>query len=180
MVVSIPLGFFGGIGGASKHGILIKGSNYLEALNQVKTVVFDKTGTLTKGTFVVSEVHPMNETISQEELLEYTAYAEFFSNHPIAKSVISAYGKTVDAESVTQHEEIAGKGVKVIYGGKEIVAGNRRLMKDFGLSVDNVKTHGTLIHVGIDGQYVGYIVIADENKNMMQKQPWKNSVKKVS
>jgi len=165
LVVSIPLGFFGGIGGASKHGILIKGSNYLEALNQVKTVVFDKTGTLTKGTFVVSEVHSMNETITQEELLEYTAYAEYFSNHPIAKSVISAYGKTVDVESVTQHEEIAGKGVKVIYSGKEIVAGNRRLMKDFGLSVDNVKTHGTLIHVGIDGQYVGYIVIADEIKH---------------
>jgi len=125
-VISIPLGFFGGIGGASKNGILIKGSNYLEALNSVDTVVFDKTGTLTKGVFNVTEVNPSSD-FTKEDLLKYAAYAESFSNHPIALSITKAFGKTIDKSKVESYEEIAGHGIKAVYHGKEILAGNTKL-----------------------------------------------------
>jgi len=164
LVVSIPLGFFGGIGGASKRGILIKGGNYLEALNDVHTVVFDKTGTLTKGVFKVQEVLP-KEGISQEELLEVAAHAEGYSNHPIARSVMEAYGKAIEANDVTIHEELHGFGVRVMFRGQEIFMGNKRLMENQKVLVVEPEEVGTHLYVARNGQYLGAMVIADELKN---------------
>ncbi|MCI0766204.1 heavy metal translocating P-type ATPase [Bacillus sp. TL12] len=163
LVVSIPLGFFGGIGGASKSGILIKGSNYLEALNDVKHIVFDKTGTLTKGVFKVTKMEP-NGTTTKEELLEYAAFAEVYSNHPIAQSIRSAYGKAIDENIIEDYSEISGHGTVVKVQGKEIFAGNAKLMKKENIAFQQPQTVGTLVHVAVDGAYAGYIVISDEVK----------------
>ncbi|PES85395.1 cadmium-translocating P-type ATPase [Bacillus cereus] len=163
LVVSIPLGFFGGIGGASKSGILVKGSNYLEALNDVKYIVFDKTGTLTKGVFKVTKMEP-SEVTTAEELLEYAAFAEVYSNHPIAQSIRNAYGKSIDENSIEDYSEISGHGTVVKVQGKEIFAGNAKLMRKENITFKQPNTVGTLVHVAVDGKYAGYIVISDEVK----------------
>jgi len=163
LVISIPLGFFGGIGGASKRGILVKGSNYLDALNNVETVVFDKTGTLTKGVFKVTEVNSQGG-YSSDELVETVAYAESLSNHPIAQSIMVAYGKSIDGDLVSDYEEIPGHGMKVSVKGKEILVGNTKLMSLQNIEVNNPDTLGTIVHVGIDHKYAGYIVVSDEVK----------------
>ncbi|KXG73945.1 Cadmium, zinc and cobalt-transporting ATPase [Thermotalea metallivorans] len=168
LVVSIPLGFFGGIGGASKNGILVKGGNYLEALNNVHTVVFDKTGTLTKGVFKVTEIHPKGN-ITEEALLEYAVYGESYSNHPIAASILRAYGKEVNKEAIESYDEISGYGVKVKVRGKEILAGNMKLMDKEEISYEPVETTGTAVYVAIDGVYGGAIIISDEIKEDAQK-----------
>ncbi|MFJ8456582.1 heavy metal translocating P-type ATPase [Bacillus paramycoides] len=163
LVVSIPLGFFGGIGGASKSGILVKGSNYLEALNDVKYIVFDKTGTLTKGVFKVTKMEPSEGTTS-EELLEYAAFAEVYSNHPIAQSIRTAYGKSIDENSIEDYSEISGHGTVVKVKGKEIFAGNAKLMRKENITFKQPDIVGTLVHVAVNGKYAGYIVISDEVK----------------
>jgi len=162
-VLSIPLTFFAGIGAASKNGILIKGSNYLEALSNVETVVFDKTGTLTKGVFKLTEIKPVNG-ISRDALLEYTAYAESFSNHPIAESILKAYGKEVDRSKIKKYEEISGNGVRANIDGKKVLVGNAKLMKAENIDCVTSDSIGTIIHVAIDNKYSGYIVISDEVK----------------
>lgn len=159
LVISIPLSFFAGIGGAGKAGILVKGSNYLEALSQVKTVVFDKTGTLTKGVFEVNAVHHSKE--AQSKLLEYAALAECSSNHPISKSLKEAYGGEIDRERVKNIEEISGKGVVAEVDGIKIAAGNSRLMEHLGISYINCHSVGTIVHMAINGEYAGHIVISD-------------------
>lgn len=163
LVISIPLGFFGGIGGASKNGILVKGGNYLEALNSVEVVVFDKTGTLTKGVFKVTEINVENE-ISKDELLEYAAFTESFSNHPIATSILKAYGRDVSKEDIKDFEEIAGKGIKAKVKGKYVLAGNSKLMESEKISYNKPENVGTVIYVAIDKKYAGSIVISDEIK----------------
>ena len=162
LVISIPLSFFGGIGGASSCGILVKGSNYLEALAQTKYVVFDKTGTLTKGVFQVTEIHP--EGISKEELLKLTAYAESYSNHPISKSLKEAYGQEINKASVSEVEEIGGHGVTASVDGVSVAAGNAKLMRKLGLSYAEKTNVGTVVHVALDGVYAGYILISDVEK----------------
>jgi len=162
LVISIPLSFFGGIGGASRKGILVKGSNYMEALAQAEIIVFDKTGTLTKGVFNVQEIHP--EGISKEELLEVTAYAESFSNHPISISLKRAFGKDIDNQRITKVEEIAGHGVSAAVDGRKVLAGNSKLMEKMNIAYYKGELIGTVVHVAIENQYVGYIVIADEVK----------------
>ena len=162
LVISVPLSFFGGIGGASKAGILIKNSQTVETIAKIKTVVFDKTGTLTKGSFMVSAIHPTN--ISEEELLEYATLAECFSAHPISVSLRAAYGKTPDTARITQVREIPGHGVTVLVDGKEVCVGNDRLMDSRGAEWKNCHLNGTIVHVTVDGQYVGHIVIADTVK----------------
>ena len=163
LVVSIPLGFFGGIGAASKHGVLVKGGNYLEALNSVKTVVMDKTGTLTEGTFRVTDIVPA-EDFSKEELLELAAYAESNSNHPIAVSILDAYEGKVDSTKLANYQEIAGHGLKVTIADKEVLAGNYKLMKREGVAYLTPKQVGTVVHIAVAGQYAGYILIADRVK----------------
>lgn len=163
LVVSIPLGFFGGIGGASKNGILVKGGNYLEALNNVEVVVFDKTGTLTKGVFKVTEVKP-ESNISKEELLTLASYAESYSNHPIAASILNAFGREVPKDKVTKYEEIAGHGIRVIVEDKEVLAGNHKLMSKEKIAFIQVETIGTVVHIAVDKVYAGYILISDEVK----------------
>jgi len=162
LVISIPLGFFGGIGGASKSGILIKGSNYLEVLAAAEIVVFDKTGTLTKGTFKVTELH--SNGISDMELLKLTAYAESYSNHPISLSLKKAYALEIDNTKITDIEEILGHGVKATVDGKTIYAGNVKLMQKIGVSYDTGDIVGTVVHVAIGDKYIGYIIISDEIK----------------
>ena len=162
LVISVPLSFFGGIGGASKKGILVKGSNYLETLSKVKTAVFDKTGTLTKGTFSVTEVHP--ENITEEQLLHLAAHAEAFSNHPIAVSLRNAYGKPVNMDAVADVSEITGRGVKAKVDGKTVYAGNAALMQERGLTPAACPAPGTVIHVSYDGKYAGYLLISDTPK----------------
>ena len=168
LVISIPLGFFGGIGGASKNGILIKGGNYLEALNNVDTVVFDKTGTLTKGIFKVTEIN-VNTSISKDELLEYAAFAESYSNHPIATSILKEYGKSVNKEEINDYEEISGRGIKVIVRGKEILVGNIKLMDDSKIKYNAIEAMGTVVYIAINGSFAGSIVISDEVKEDSQK-----------
>ncbi len=163
LVISIPLGYFGGIGAASRHGILVKGSNHLEALNNLNTVVFDKTGTLTKGKFEVTEINP-SEGFSKENLLEYAATAERFSNHPIAVSIVKAFGKKIDSDETESFEEIPGHGIKTIYQGKEILAGNEKLMNGSGIAISDTNGLGTTIHVAVGGKYAGKILISDEVK----------------
>ena len=162
LVISIPLTFFAGIGGASHAGVLVKGSNYLDLLSRTKYVVMDKTGTLTEGVFQVTKISPID--ISEEELLEKTAKAEVFSNHPISKSLKEAYGKPIDSSKVLDVNEVAGAGIKANVDGVEVAAGNEKLMTELGLSVGNVNEPGTVIHVAIDGQYKGYILISDKLK----------------
>ena len=159
LVVSIPLSFFAGIGGASKEGVLIKGSNYLETLSQVKTVVFDKTGTLTKGVFEVSAIH--HSPMEQEKLLEYAALAECASSHPISKSLQKAYGKEIDRSRVTDIEEVSGRGILAKVDGVPVAAGNRKLMEQLGIDFIDCHSVGTIIHMAIDGKYAGHIVISD-------------------
>ena len=159
LVISIPLSFFAGIGGASKEGVLIKGSNYLETLSQVKTVVFDKTGTLTQGVFEVSGVH--HSEMENEKLLEYAALAECASSHPISKSLQRAYGKDIDRDRVRDIQEISGKGVSAVVDGHAVLAGNDKLMALRGIPFIDCHSVGTIIHIAIDGQYAGHIVISD-------------------
>ena len=159
LVISIPLSFFAGIGGASKEGVLIKGSNYLETLSQVKTVVFDKTGTLTQGVFEVSGVH--HSEMENEKLLEYAALAECASSHPISKSLQRAYGKVIDRDRVRDIQEISGKGVSAVVDGHAVLAGNDKLMALRGIPFIGCHSVGTIIHIAIDGQYAGHIVISD-------------------
>lgn len=162
LVISIPLSFFGGIGGASKKGVLVKGSNYLEALAETEIVVFDKTGTLTKGVFNVQEIHP--EGVSKEELLELTAHAESYSNHPISLSLKRAYSKEIDNGRISDVEEISGHGVIATVDGKKVMAGNIKLMKMMDIPYFKEELIGTIVHVAVNNKYIGYIVIADEVK----------------
>ncbi len=162
LVISVPLGFFGGIGGASKAGVLVKGSNYLEVLAETEMVVFDKTGTLTKGVFEVQEIHSVNG--SKEELLEYTAYAESYSNHPISLSLKRAYGREIVKDLVSEVEEISGHGVRATVKGKVVYAGNGKLMKKLNIRIPEENLVGTVVYVAIEGSYAGCIVIADQVK----------------
>ena len=162
LVISIPLGFFGGIGGASKTGILVKGSNYLEALANTEIVVFDKTGTLTEGVFEVQKVEANG--ISKEELLKYAAYAESNSNHPISISLKKAYNKEINQSSILNTEEIAGRGVSSNVEGREVLIGNDKLMKEKNISYIPCNEIGTILYVAIDNKYAGYILIADKIK----------------
>jgi Cd2+/Zn2+-exporting ATPase len=164
LVISIPLGFFGGIGGASRNGILIKGSNYLEALNDVDTVVFDKTGTLTKGIFKVTRVNAI-DGFEDADLLEYAAYAESYSNHPIAVSIIKAYGREIDKSMISEYDEISGHGIKAMVKGILVLAGNSKLMDKENIPHDDADETGTVVHIAIDRKYAGYIVISDEVKD---------------
>lgn len=164
LVISIPLSFFGGIGGASKRGILVKGSNYLEALAETEIVVFDKTGTLTKGVFKVQQIMADEEVMPQNELLEYAAYAESFSNHPISTSLKQAYGKEIDNAQISDVEEISGHGVKAVVKGKTVLAGNVKLMKRMDIPYYDGEIIGTAVHIAIDNAYAGCIIIADEVK----------------
>ncbi len=162
LVVSIPLGLFAGIGGASRKGILVKGGNYLEALKDINTVVFDKTGTLTKGVFKVTQVNNVN--IEKEELLRIAAISESLSNHPIAQSIIKEYGKEVDSKKLNNYEEISGHGVKTLLEDKQVLVGNYKLMEKFNIKYDKINSIGTIVHVAIDNEYKGNIVISDEIK----------------
>lgn len=167
LVISVPLGFFGGIGASSKIGILVKGSNYLEAVAEMTTIVFDKTGTLTKGEFKVSEVLPSaekNNTIGKEELLEIAAYGEGYSNHPIANSIREAYGKTLSMERVTDTEEIAGHGIHTFIDGREVYLGNAKLMEAQNIAYTENKTAGTVVYVACNNVFAGSIVISDTVK----------------
>ena len=159
LVISIPLSFFAGIGGASNQGVLVKGSNYLETLAQTSYVVFDKTGTMTQGVFEVSGVH--HNEISDEKLLEYAALAECSSSHPISKSLQKAYGKPIDRNRVTDIEEISGNGVTAKVDGISVAAGNAKLMKRLGISYQECHHVGTVIHMAVDGRYEGHILISD-------------------
>ncbi|NOX47755.1 MAG: cadmium-translocating P-type ATPase [Chlorobi bacterium] len=164
LVISIPLGYFGGIGGASRKGILVKGSNFLDALTQVKTVVFDKTGTLTKGEFKVSEISPVNG-FTEKTILEYAAYAEYNSNHPIAKSLLESYNKVFDNSRIGKVEEIPGHGVRAFIDEKEIFVGNDRLLHKENIAHNKCDVDGTVVHLVIDKKYAGYIVISDSLKS---------------
>ena len=163
LVISIPLSFFGGIGGASKIGVLVKGSNYLEALNKVSVVVFDKTGTLTKGVFEVANIIPA-AGYQKEQVLEYAAQAESYSNHPIAKSILATYGKPIDQKQFSDFEEISGHGISVMVQGKKVLAGNSKLMESEKIAYAACDAAGTKFYVAADGSYVGCILIADEVK----------------
>ena len=162
LVISVPLSFFGGIGGASRQGILVKGGNYLEVLADTELVVFDKTGTLTKGVFQVTAIHP--EGVSQQELLELAALAESYSDHPISRSLKEAWGKALDTARVGQVEELSGRGVRAQVDGKEVWAGNGKLMEEIGLAYRPSGQVGTVVHVAAEGRYLGHILIADEVK----------------
>lgn len=162
LVISIPLSFFGGIGGASKIGVLVKGSNYLEALANAEIVVFDKTGTLTKGSFAVSEIHAA--TMSEQQLLELAAYAEDYSNHPISLSIKKAYDGKIDASRISEVHEIAGHGVQAVIDGKKVLAGNAKLMKKENIKFSVAASVGTVVYLACDGVYAGCIVIEDEIK----------------
>lgn len=161
LVISIPLSFFAGIGGASKEGVLVKGSNYLEALSRTKTIVFDKTGTLTQGVFQVSGIH---HSQMEEKLLEYAALAESASSHPISKSLQKAYGKELDRSRVTDIQEISGQGVTAKVDGTEVAAGNIKLMERLGISYEDCHQVGTIIHMAVNGAYAGHILISDVEK----------------
>ena len=163
LVVSIPLGLFAGIGGASKKGILIKGGNYIEALNKVDTIVFDKTGTITKGIFKVSKIKAIN--CDKEELLKLAAHGESFSNHPIAKSIMNEFNREIDKTILSDYKEIGGQGISVLYDNKSLLLGNSRLMETNNIEVSEIDTIGTIIHVALDKKYLGYIIISDEIKD---------------
>lgn len=173
LVISVPLGFFGGIGGASSQGILVKGSNCLETLAKVDTIAFDKTGTLTEGVFKVTEINPKGE-ISKDRLLELTAYGESFSNHPVSLSLKNAYGKDIDINRVTNAKEIAGKGVSAEVDGTLIYIGNTALMESINIKCDKPQTVGTVVHIATDGEYLGYIIVSD-----IVKSTAKDTIKKL-
>lgn len=180
LVISIPLSFFCGIGGASKMGVLVKGSNYLEAIANTEIVIFDKTGTLTEGVFEVQKVFA--KYMDEEKLIELVAHCEHFSNHPIAISIKDAYGKKIDKNRIDSIEEIAGKGIITVVDGKKIAVGNDKLMAEYGVSFDDCSDVGTVLYVAIDDVFAGYIVIADKVKNDSKKVIHglkKNSVKKI-
>ena len=162
LVISIPLSFFGGIGGASKMGVLVKGSNYLEALSNAEIMVFDKTGTLTEGVFEVQNVEPIG--ISKEELLKIAAYAEYYSNHPISKSIKKAYNKEIDEKEIIDSQEISGKGIGAKIGNHDVLAGNEKLMNEKGIEYTKCTHVGSVVYVAIDGKYAGHIVISDKIK----------------
>lgn len=163
LVISIPLSFFAGIGGASKEGVLVKGSNYLETLSKTNCVVFDKTGTMTKGVFEVSEIFPQGD-VSNDKLLEYAAFAECYSSHPISKSIQKAYAEDIDKNTVTDVEEISGHGLTAKVNGVSVAAGNAKLMKKLGLEYSECDKTGTVVHIAVDGKYAGYILISDTLK----------------
>lgn len=163
LVISIPLSFFAGIGGASKEGVLVKGSNYLETLSKTNCVVFDKTGTMTKGVFEVSEICPQGD-VSNDKLLEYAAFAECYSSHPISKSLQKAYAKDIDKNTVTDVEEISGHGLTAKVNGVSVAAGNAKLMKKLGLEYSECDKTGTVVHIAVDEKYAGYILISDTLK----------------
>ena len=167
IVVSVPLSFFGGIGGASNAGILIKGSNYMEVLSKIKTVVFDKTGTITRGNFEVVDVH--DATMPKELLLEYAALAESASSHPISKSLQRAYGKEIDRTRVTGVEEVSGHGVVATVDGKKVAAGNLKLMEQLGIKCEACSSVGTIVYLAVDDAYAGHVVIADELKETAEE-----------
>ena len=180
LVISIPLGFFGGIGGASKEGILIKGSNYLEALSNIEIVVFDKTGTLTKGIFEVQKIEAVE--ISKEELLKYATYAEYNSNHPISISLRKAYKKEINPNNISNTKELAGRGILSNIEGKEVLIGNDKLMKEKNIPYTHCKEIGTILYVAIDNKYVGYILISDKIKEdsfIAIKTLRKNNIKEI-
>ena len=162
LVISVPLSFFGGIGGASKVGVLVKGSNYLEALANTEITVFDKTGTLTKGVFEVQQIHPVE--ISKEKLLETAAYAEYYSNHPIAQSIKKAYGKEIQESRILQTQELSGLGIEANIDSKTVLVGNEKLLTEKQISYEPCKEIGTVLYVAIEGKYAGYILIADSIK----------------
>lgn len=163
LVISIPLGYFGGVGGAAKRGIMVKGSTYLDSLAATRTVVFDKTGTLTQGVFKVTGIYPQTGFV-EEELLRLTAFAEVHSSHPIAQSIMEAYGQSVDASSLADYEEIAGHGIRARIGTQEVLVGNERLLRRENITVEPVQEAGTVVYLAIDQVYAGYLVIADELK----------------
>jgi len=166
LVISVPLSFFGGLGASSKNGVLVKGSNYLEVVSKIDTVVFDKTGTLTKGTFNVTKIEVAENLadFAQDDLLKYAACAEFYSNHPIAISLRKAYGKTIVDSQIASVEEIQGHGILANVEGKQILAGNAKLMKKYEIAFVEADQVGTVVYIAMDGKYAGYIVIADEIK----------------
>lgn len=164
LVISVPLGFFVGMGNCSKKGILIKGSNYLDALSSVDTVAFDKTGTLTKGVFRITKINNKSD-MSDDEILEYLALCESYSNHYIAKSILASYGKEIDKERIKEHSEIAGHGIKAVIDGKEVLAGNKSLMDSQNIKVDVEDTVGTVIYIAIDKKYSGNVLLSDELKD---------------
>ena len=164
LVISVPLGFFVGMGSCSKKGILIKGSNYLDALSSVDTVAFDKTGTLTKGVFKITKINNKSD-MSDDEILEYLALCESYSNHYIAKSILTSYGKEIDKERIKEHSEIAGHGIKAVIDGKEVLAGNKSLMDSQNIKVEVEDTVGTVIYIAIDKKYSGNVVLSDELKD---------------
>ncbi|MCI5726233.1 MAG: cadmium-translocating P-type ATPase, partial [Clostridium sp.] len=166
-VISVPLGLFAGIGSASKKGVLIKGGNYLETLKNIETLVFDKTGTLTKGIFKVQEINPVN--IDKNELLKVAAFAEVFSSHPIAQSIVKEYGKEIDKNEISDYQEISGNGVKVKIKESIVLAGNNKLMSSNNIDYDRSEKVGSVVHVAIDNKYKGYILIADEIKEDSKK-----------
>ncbi|MBO4267702.1 MAG: cadmium-translocating P-type ATPase [Lachnospiraceae bacterium] len=167
MVISIPLGFFAGIGGASRAGILVKGSNYLEALSKIDTVIFDKTGTLTKGVFKVVSIH--RQELSDQQLLKYAAYAESFSSHPISRSIVNAYGIDIDKSLVSDVEEISGHGVLANVSGSKVIVGNDKMMTENGIEPAHCHDGGTIIHIAVDGRYAGHIHISDVIKDSSPK-----------
>ena len=180
LVISIPLGFFGGIGGASKLGILVKGSNYLEALQKAEIVVFDKTGTLTKGVFEVQEINSFD--IKKEKLLEYATYAEYYSNHPISISLKNKYNKKIDKERIKDIKELSGNGIVAIIDSTEVIIGNKKIMNNFNIKYEEVEKQGTILYIAIDKRYVGYIVISDKIKDDAKdtiKGLKKNNIKKT-
>ncbi|MBU5335128.1 heavy metal translocating P-type ATPase [Intestinibacter bartlettii] len=168
LVISVPLGFFSGIGTASKNGILIKGSNYLEYLSKAEIFVFDKTGTLTKGVFKVTKINNQKD-ISEEELLEYAAYAEYYSNHPIGVSIVKAYNKDINKNEIKDYNEISGHGISVNVKGKKVLAGNSKLMNKENIKYEEVKEIGTIVHIAVDSKYYGYLIISDEIKDDAKK-----------
>ena len=180
LVISIPLSFFGGIGGASKIGILIKGSNYIEQLAKTEIIVFDKTGTLTEGAFDVQKIEAIG--INKEELLKIIAYAENYSNHPISQSVKRAYNKKIDEKQIKKYEELAGRGIIATIGEYEVVVGNEELMKERKIKFEKTNLIGTILYVAIENKYVGYILISDKTKNDAQdtiKKLKKNNIKQI-
>ena len=180
LVISIPLSFFGGIGGASKMGVLIKGSNYLEALSNLEIAVFDKTGTLTKGVFEVQKVSPTKMT--QEELLKIAAYSENFSNHPISSSIKRAYNKEIDEKQIMNYQELSGFGVEASIEGKRVLVGNEKLMQKENIKFTICQEIGTILYIAVEGEYAGYILIADEIKTDSKKaieELKKNNVKNI-
>ena len=180
LVISIPLSFFGGIGGASKMGILVKGSNYLEALSNTEIVVFDKTGTLTEGVFEVQKVEPIG--VSKDELLKIAAYSENYSNHPISKSVKKAYGKEIDEKQIVNSQELSGRGIEAKIGEQNVLVGNEKLMNEKKIGFTKCDDAGTILYVAIEGKYAGYILIADKIKEDSKKtiaELKKNNIKRT-